>query len=226
MSDDSRKELLARIRKCLALGKSANENEAAAAIAKARALMDAHGISDDDIALSEVGEAEARGSRTQRPPLWEEALCGTVRHALGCRVILHAHTLDRVYIGKGAAPDVAAYAFAVLFRKLKAARAEYVRTTLRRCGPARKRQRADVFCEAWASAVYAQVRRLMPKQEIDPLVGQYLARTYPNLVTVDVRAASQKGRSTDNDYWRGASAGSKVELHGAVGGVGPAGLLG
>lgn len=223
---DTRKELLARIRKCLALGKSANENEAAAAIGKARTLMDAHGISDDDIALSEIGEAEARGSRTQKTSLWEEALCCTVRHALGCKVILHGWTLDRIYIGKGAAPDVAAYAFAVLFRKLKAARAEYVRTVLKRCGPARKRQRADVFCEAWAYAVYAQVRRLMPKAELDPLIGQYLTRTYPSLVTVDVRAASQKGRSTDDDYWRGASAGRKVELHNAVGGgTGPAGLL-
>ena len=38
------KALLAKIRKCLALARSANEHEAAAALAKARQLMEEHGV--------------------------------------------------------------------------------------------------------------------------------------------------------------------------------------
>lgn len=49
-----RDELLARIRKCLALAKSANEHEAAAALATARRLMDEHGVDQADIAS--IGE--------------------------------------------------------------------------------------------------------------------------------------------------------------------------
>lgn len=210
--------LLAKIRKCLALAKSSNEHEAAAALAKARALMDEHGLSMDDIALSEIGEAKAKGTATQRPPLWETALCMTVRHALGCKVIIDAD-LHRLYIGPGPAPEIASYAFTVLFRQLKAARQEYVRQHLKRCRPGRKRQRADVFCEAWARAVYSKVKALMPAVPVNALVDQYIAERFGNdLVTVDNRSASTKGGRLENDYWRGHQAGREVDLSQGVGG--------
>jgi hypothetical protein len=211
-------DLLARIRKCLALGKSSNEHEAAAAIGKARELMDAHGITQEDILLSEISEESVKGNCAQRAPLWEVALCQTIQHALGVTVLVGADG-KRIYIGRGAAPQVAAYAFAVLFRKLKAERAEYTRTRLKRCSLARKRQRADVFCEAWASSVYSQVKKLMPRQPVDDRVGQYIERRYGDaLTTVSARAASTKGRDTSMDYWAGHVLGREVELHGAVGG--------
>lgn len=216
--DDSRRaELLARIRKCLALGKSGNENEAAAALAKARALMDAYGITADDVALSEIGEESVRGNCAQRPPRWESTLCHTVRRAIGVDVIL-SPSGERIYIGPGAAPQVACYAFAVLYRKLKAARADYTRTKLKRCNIARKRQRADIYCEAWAEAVYVQVKRLMPARPVDAAVGQYIAKRFGNLVSVDSRAASTKGGRIEGDQWNGYLAGREVELHNAVGG--------
>jgi len=210
--------LLAKIRKCLALAKSSNEHEAAAALAKARALMDEHGLSMDDIALSEIGEAKAKGTATQRPPLWETALCMTVRHAVGCKVVIDAD-LHRLYIGPGPAPEIASYAFTVLFRQLKAARQEYIREHLKRCRPGRKRQRADVFCEAWASAVYSKVKALMPAVGANALVDQYIAQRFGGqLATVDIRNASTKGGRTDNDYWRGHAAGRSVDLSQGVGG--------
>lgn len=216
--DDSRRaELLARIRKCLALGKSSNENEAAAALAKARELMDAYGLTAEDIALSEISEERAKGNCAQRAPRWEAMLSTTVQRALGCTVILDWDG-TRIFIGAGAAPQVAAYAFTVLFRKLKAARAEYARTKLKRCGIARKRQRSDVFCEAWATAVYAQVKRLMPEMPVNGAVEKYIARRFPQLGTATNRAASTKGGRTDQDYWSGYDAGQEVEIHNAVGG--------
>ncbi|SCW55769.1 Protein of unknown function [Sphingobium faniae] len=217
MSDD-RHVLLSKIRKCLALAKSSNEHEAAAALAKARALMDEHDLSMDDIALSEIGEAKAKGTATQRPPLWETALCMTVRHALGCKVIIDAD-LHRIYIGPGPVPEIAGFAFTVLFRQLKAARQEYIRVHLKRCRPGRKRQRADVFCEAWARAVYSKVKALMPPVAANLLVDQYIAKRFGgDLATVDNRSASTKGGRLENDYWRGHQAGRKVDLSKGVGG--------
>lgn len=211
--------LLAKIRKCLALAKSSNEHEAAAALAKARALMDEHGLSLDDIALSEMGEAKAKGTQAQRPPLWETALCLTVRHALGCKVVVGAD-LHRHYIGPGPAPEIASYAFSVLFRQIKAARQEYVRTHLKRCKPGRKRQRADIFCEAWALAVYSKVKALMSAVQPNPLADQYIARRFGNnLATVDARNASTKGGRLENDYWRGHVAGHSVDLNQGVAGT-------
>jgi hypothetical protein len=217
MMADAKADLLARIRKCLALGKSSNENEAAAAIGKARELMDAHGITDEDIALSEISMESVKGNCAQRAPLWEVALCQTVRHALGVTVIIGCDG-ERNYFGPGAAPMVATYAFSVLFRKLKAQRAEYSRTRLKRCSLARKRQRADVFCEAWATAVYSQVKKLMPRQPVDTRVEQYIERCFGDeLTTTTHRAASTKGRDVSSDYWAGHDRGREVELHSAVG---------
>lgn len=209
-------DLLARIRKCLALGRSANEHEAAAALSKARALMDAHGLTDSDVALSEVWEASVKGSGAQRPSAWEEVLCMTVRRMVGVDVVLGSD-LKRIYIGVGAAPAIATYAFAVLFRKLKAARRDYIRSHLKCCSVARKRQRADAFCEAWAVSVHRQVAALMPKSAPNDLVGQYIARRFGSLSTIDPRAASTKGRSTERDRWNGMDAGRDVELNAGVG---------
>lgn len=209
------KQLLQRIRKCLALSRSSNEHEAVAALAKARQMMDDHGVSEDDLAMAEVEEATARASRTLRPPRWEAILCCSVRRAIGVQVMIDARG-DRTYLGRGARPEVAAYAFAVLFRRLKAARADYIHSHLKRCKPARKRLRADVFCEAWAWAVYRTISALIPEPPEDDLVGQYLEKHYPGLVSVAARGASAKGQNTDKDYWRGLAAGGKVELNGAI----------
>ncbi|MFY9350070.1 MAG: DUF2786 domain-containing protein [Sphingobium sp.] len=203
--------LLAKIKKCLALARSGNEHEAAAALAKARALMDEYGITLDDIALAELGEASAKGSMTQRPPTWEALLCRTVRHAVGCKVIIAAD-LQRIYIGPRPAPEIASYAFAVLFRRLKGARQDYIRTTLKRCRPARKRQRADVFCEAWAYAVYSKIKALMPPVDQHEKIDQYIARRFASLSEVSSRAPSTKRGRLENDYWRGHHAGRAVDL--------------
>lgn len=214
----NRKSLLAKIRKCLALGKSSNEAEAAAALAKARELMDAYGLTAEEVELSEISEELAKGNRSQTPPMWENTLCLVVQRALGVQAVLGSPG-EWHFVGAGAAPQIAVYAFAVLFRQLKAARAEYTRTRLKRCSLARKRQRADVFSEAWATAVFAQINRLMPKQPKDEAIGKYLAQHFGELSTVNARGASTKGRSTDQDYWAGHDQGRKVELHGAVGGA-------
>ncbi len=208
--------LIVKIKKCLALAKSANEHEAAAALAKARALMDEHGVSMDDIAMSDIGEAKATGSRTQRAPLWEEALCMTVRHATGATAIIDTD-LRRIYIGPGPTPDIAGYAFTALFRQLKAARKDYIKRHLKRCRPARKRQRADIYCEAWACAVFENVRALMPAVPIHDATRQYVAQRFHNLTKGDCRSASEKGGRLDADYWRGHDAGRAVHLSQGVG---------
>lgn len=50
-----------KIKKCLALGKSANEHEAAQALKQAQALMREYGISDADVALSDIKKTRLHG---------------------------------------------------------------------------------------------------------------------------------------------------------------------
>ncbi len=51
-------KILDKVRKCLALSKSANEHEAAAALRQAQAMMRIHGLSDDDVGLVEYLSAQ------------------------------------------------------------------------------------------------------------------------------------------------------------------------
>ncbi|WJS05201.1 DUF7168 domain-containing protein [Roseibium aggregatum] len=206
------KALLDKIRKCLALGRSDNANEAAAALAKARALMDAHGITEAQLAMAEIGEATARASRTRKPPRWEVALSATVCRALAVTSFLDG-VGDRTFVGRGPSSEIASYAFAVLFRRLKAERRAYIKSRLKRCKPVRKRQRADLFCEAWAFSVFGKVRALFPEPSEDETVGQYLAERYPDMVPLEVRKAEIKGGGVTNDLAYGSIAGSKVDLN-------------
>jgi len=210
------KALLAKIRKCLALAASANEHEAAAALAKARTLMEEHGVTEAQLAMVEIEEATARSSRTIRPLKWETYVCRMVERALGVVSFIDA-VGDRTFIGRGPTAEIATYAFAFLFRRLKAARAEYIRRHLKRCRPGRKRQRADVFCEAWALAVFRKVAALAPEREPDGLIEQYLTERHPGLVNINARGASMKGRSTWNDFSSGSAAGRAVDLNHGVG---------
>lgn len=209
------KSVMDRLRKCLALAASANEHEAAAALDAARRIMDEYGVTSADVELAEIQEAAARGSRTLRPSLWEQRLCAAVRRAFGVEVFLDGQ-LDRRYVGRGAAPEVASYAFSVLFRQLRKARTDYIRAKLRRCRPGRKRARADLFCEGWARAVYTKMVALVPDRGEDPLIEQYLAKHHSDLVTVDSRRANPRGARALNDYWNGVNSGRAAQLHGGV----------
>ena len=232
----ARKALMAKIKKCLALSQSANEHEASLALEKARALMAEHGVSDEELQLAEVGEAFARGGGAQRPAAWESVLASAVARALDCRPIYVGEELADQwktvwrweFVGIGAAPTIAAYAFPVLFRQLRRQRQAYIDTALRRCKPARKRQRADIFCEAWATAVYRQVQALKPTREHAGLIDNWLATRGRELVTLNSREAftgTISGARAD-DYWRGAAAGRKAKLNAGLGGAAAPALIG
>lgn len=214
MSD---RKIIDKIRKLLALGKGSTEHEAAAALAKARALMADHGITEAQLAMAEVEEATARGSRAARPPKWETLLAHAVHHALDVYSFIDGAG-TRTFIGRGASAEIASYAFAVLFRTLKAQRAAYLAGPLKRVKLARKRLRADVFCEAWAYAVRSKIEALAPERRTDPLIDQYLAEHHPELATVSARAAKLRASRVSGDYWAGRAAGRDVNLHTGVNG--------
>lgn len=208
--------ILAKIRKCFALAKSANEHEAAAALAKARALMDEYGVTDAQVTMAEIEEANCRCSRAQRPPKWEELLASAVHRALTVTSFIDGFG-QRTFIGRGASAEIASYAFAVLFRSLQAQRKAYLKGPLKRVKLARKRLRADVFCEGWAHAVFRKIVELVPERAEDAVIEQYLAVHHPDLVPAGVRAAKLSAARVATDYFAGHAAGGDVNLHMGVG---------
>lgn len=211
----SRAALLDKIKKCLALAAGASEHEAAAALGRARELMDLYGVDEAEVALLDVGERVADGGGSQRPPQWELILVTSIVRAIPTKVILGED--GWTFVGLTPAPEIAAYSWAVLHRQIKRARAGYIASALKRCSLKRKRARADVFCEGWATAVFSAVARLHPETPTDPLVRRYLDERFSKLVSVKGREAGLRGQIAADDRARGRAQGAEVSIHQGVG---------
>ena len=143
------KRILDKIKKCLALSKSANENEAATALRQAQKLMEAHSISELDVLSAIADERATRTSASNHPPAWEVKLSSLVANAFGCHYFFQqfsfSHFGEWHFIGCAPAPEIAQYTMDVLLRQVKKLRAEFIKTKLTRCALTTKTRRADIF---------------------------------------------------------------------------------
>ena len=78
---------MARIKKCLALGKSSNPHEAAAAMRQAQKLMAMAGVTAEDVALAGITEAKL-GLPSKTLPRWHHVLIATVASGFGCECMM------------------------------------------------------------------------------------------------------------------------------------------
>ncbi|WP_054774699.1 DUF2786 domain-containing protein, partial [Methylogaea oryzae] len=189
---------LAKIKKCLALAKSANAHESATAMRQAQALMEQYGIEHSDVLASEAAEAGAKSGATKQPSNWEATLAGVVGRAFGCDLVFSGVpgiAAQWLFIGIGPKAEIAAYAFTVLLRQCKAARTEHIKTHLKRCKPAGKTRRADEFCQGWVFAVASTVRAFARSEEDTTAIDAYKAKRFKNLDKLDAR-----DRSGGRDY--------------------------
>lgn len=84
--DESKLErVIRKIKRCLALSQSSNENEAATAMRQAQSLMREYRLTEMDIRLSDVGEVESEMSRVKRRPTWDRHLSSIIGQAFGVR---------------------------------------------------------------------------------------------------------------------------------------------
>ncbi|MFC3442562.1 DUF2786 domain-containing protein [Sphingobium rhizovicinum] len=212
----TRQELLAKIRKCLAMSKSANEHEAAAALATVRRLMDQYGLDQADVDLIDAGESRVKGSGAWTPTQWETLLATTVARAIPTTAISCGDS-GWAFVGLSPNPEIASYAFGTLYRQLKRARTAYMATALKRVKTARRKTaRADAYCEGWVIAVHHKIAALYPQAEMSDIVRAYIAHRFKT-VALSPRSTAASGGVAENDRDRGWDAGRKVELNHAVG---------
>ena len=224
MSDD-RNDAIRKILRCLALSKSSNENEAAIALRQAQALMQKHGIEELDVLAAEASEQETRAGAKSTPANWEERLAHLVARAFGCRLIFQTggwtHTKGAwLYIGCGSAPEIAGYAFEVLYRQAKDARGEYIKKTLKRCKTANKTSRADLFCEGWVAGVSGKVTSFATTGGQRSAIDAYVSKRFGKLETLDTRDRNEGKKLRDwhhNDLAAGQREGRDAQLHHGVG---------
>ncbi len=68
--------IIDKIKKCLALSRSANEHEAAAALRQAQKLMQQYRIEMSDVDMSDIAESGIAATVARKPARWENNLMG------------------------------------------------------------------------------------------------------------------------------------------------------
>ena len=222
-----REKILDKIKKCLALSASSNEHEAAAALRQARKLMEAHGISDLEMQAAGACEYRQRAGAQVSPSNWEAGLASRIADVFGCRVIfspavfLMRPRANWVYIGCGASPELAGYAFEVLHRQCKRAREQHIKARLKRCKQATKTRRADLFCDGWVLAVAGKIDAFAGNDAQSEAIDAYVATKFPSLRNLNSRDRNGDRSLRDHEYgdlMSGHLSGRNAELNRGVGG--------
>jgi hypothetical protein len=225
---------IAKIRKCMALAKSGEPHEAAAALRQAQKLMQQFGVEHPELLAAGATEEWTKSCSRRTPPRYEVVLVSMVSGAFNSDIIFSRQfnksrtDIDGGYsfIGIAPMPEAAAYAFTVLRRQLMKARVEYIKVALKRYKK-NKTAAADQFCEGWVIAVRNLVARVYPNADEAAAINAYTAIHYAQTTDMQPRRR-EMGQSDANMMHRinGYVEGKNAQLHRGVGASAPAGLLG
>ena len=221
---DDLEKIKAKIKKLFALSESPNANEVAAALEMAQKLMDEYGLIKSEIPTLDVNEDEAPRASGNTPPQYEINLAVSIAKAFGCRVlmsqILDVKTVYRntyKFIGVDYRPEIASYIAVVLFRKLRRARAEYIKSLFRIRSRATKVKWGDEFSKGWVSTVLKKLKTFSGSPEEDKALEMYMKK-YTNLETVSGIDRGSVKKYGPLDWYNGRRAGEGVEIqHGVEG---------
>lgn len=221
-------DALRKIKKCLAVAKdrAADPHVAAAAMRQAQALMSEFDVDQDDARLSEATQ-ETCSARTNAHPRWEAMLAGEIAEAFGCD---HIWTRTRriggsrwvvqtgvVFVGIGAAPKVAAYAWDVLSRQCAKARLAHIRAQPARCKPITLTARGDVFAEGWVVSATDKLQKLGGSEAQRLLIEGYMQRAFLNSTSFKPPTRAVGRNVSHSDFHQGYIAGKGAQLDPGVG---------
>ncbi len=217
------KKILDKIRKCLALSKSANEHEAAAALRQAKKLMNQYDLTNDDVSISEISESTVKAKTKYSPPRWQRNIAYVVSTAFQCNYFFNNQYCEQTtwtFIGKDPAAEIASYAFNILNRKCSNDRKDYYNSN-KRYKRANRIRRADLFAEFWVRAIEKEVESFAescPKTQ--EIINKYIEKYHTNLIDAKHRSTSisfSDKRDVDA-ILEGLNKGSEVSIHHAVNG--------
>lgn len=225
----NRDQALSKIKKCLALAKSANPHEASAAMRQAQKLMAEHGLDQAAVDLADIREERVRAAMDSMPR-WEVRLADIVGEAFGCNVIWtkarrlvgsYRVVTDTivVFIGSQSGAQVGRYAYEVLSRQCARSRLAHIRVQPRTCKPITRTARGDAFADGWVSGVRELVEKFANSDANQLLIEQYVKLHFPDIKTTDAKNRAVGRNVRDTDHWKGVEAGRNAQLNRGVGGM-------
>lgn len=215
--------ILDKIKKCFALSKSNNPNEAAIALRQAKALMEKYAIDTTDVMIADVKETEVKAASRKKLYRYESWLAYTVSEAFNCRSIVQSYITSTGYqqnflfIGIKPTNEIAAYVFEVTHRRLKKDRLDYIKNELEFClSKAEKTHRANYFCEAWVKRIYQTVEEFAKNSSKEKdIVNKFRDKKYGELNKTELKSNNEQ-YFTNKDYQAGHDKASDVKLYDAV----------
>lgn len=230
----NRDKALSKIKKCLALAASANPHEAAAGMRQAQKLMAEHGLNETDVQLSDVA-TQACATPMNSQPLWEVSLAQAIADAFGCdtmwssqRTLIGSRYVRKckvIFIGIGAAAQIASYTWDVLSKQCAKARLAHIRKQPARCKPITLTARGDEFSFGWVMGVREKLEAFSAPERNVLLIEQYKALTWPETSPLNVKDRSVGRNVSRNDFHQGALAGKNADLNRGVNTGAAQGLL-
>lgn len=210
-------KILDKIKKCLALSKSSNANEAATALRHAQALMRQHGITEADVeALGFSGEKvdiPVQSGTGKKLPLHIGEFVYLMRKAFGVRSVIseEVRISDASYVvsyfGPTARVMMAAYAHQVCWRAMTRAWTEHLKENPRLRGV---RGMRTGFYSGWIEEVSSKVQAIGFTEEEEAKTELVINQTYgKKLVKMKTRQTSVYGSAED----AGRAAGSSFNIH-------------
>lgn len=211
--------VLEKIKKCLALNKSANEHEAAQAMKQAQVLMKKYEVDAVDVVLSEVSEKGCDRQMAFKLASWQWKVAKMVADIFGCESYKRGKTM--MFYGLGNRAEIAAYTFDVVYRQISVARREFLKTCQAR-KPANRTYLADQFCEGWLAGAWNKVKKFEMSDEEKTVMDGYTEKEHkgmPIAATRDAKSSKLEGTSVALEaLMLGNEAGKKVQLHHAMNG--------
>ena len=213
-----KKKALEKIKKCLALGKSANEHEAAQALKQTQALMRKYELSEHDVELSGIAEAGAERKVAYTMADWQWGVGHLVAGVFGCDCYTQGKTMR--FFGLGNRAELAAYAFDVVYRQINAARRKFLREEVKARLKRSRAYLADQYCEGWLHSASEAVQEFAMTEKETALMKEYGDGL--NMVAAKTRNIRAGGRLAEAGAaavamgWRD---GKDVQLHHAMNGA-------
>ncbi|MBX3588816.1 MAG: DUF2786 domain-containing protein [Ramlibacter sp.] len=224
----NRDDAIKKIKKCLALSRSAEPHEAAAAMRQAQKLMQEFRVDDHELSMIDVREVSVRAA-SMAPNVWDVMLAAIVSDAFGCTHFAsisgayndagnYVRKREYVFIGVDAAADVAAYAYQVLGRQCSRSRLAHIQKQPKNCKPITKTARGDAFANGWVYGVRELVERFACGDQDKALLLAYKTAKHPDLKTSKTK--NNAGKVKDSGHvLAGIKAGESAQLNRGVSGI-------
>lgn len=220
---------LDRIKKCLMLSQSPEPHEAALALSRAQAMMQAAGVTAEEVEVGPIVEETLRSiASASKLKGWELRLYNAIADAFGCALLFqrgvkgsHVRALglsDRlrygryIFLGPAADAKVALYAAQVLQRQLARARAAFTATLPDYYEKAEKTKHVDAYCTGWVVAVAEKVQPLIRSSAREKMLKIKVEETTKN-AKHDLKLNDKSSQGSRAAMMLGFQEGKDAELH-------------